>query len=252
MKRGAYWAAMIIHWLILLIPLVPGIFFMLNKNDLLPAVLNIGDPASVISKIYLPWVLPIWCFYYLLMIIPVWLATVRRLHSLPKSGWWLLLGLIPVIGTFILLIWLLQKGGYEELLHRLKRARGENDLLNAFDDIVTAAARPRNGGWFFAAFALLAVGGWFLNREVLRTGKQETVMMAFQAVSENGLAALQDLMPAQASLAVQAPASGKTASEKEAGGCGCQDCGACESGGQNRHTGKTAGRGCRGSGDPRS
>ena len=41
---------MIIHWLILLIPLVPGIFFMLNKNDLLPAVLNIADPASLISK----------------------------------------------------------------------------------------------------------------------------------------------------------------------------------------------------------
>ena len=219
MKRGAYWTAMIIHWLILLIPLVPGIFFMLNKNDLLPAVLNIADPASVISKIYIPWVLPIWCFYYLLMIIPVLSATVRRLHSLPKSGWWLLLGLLPVIGPFILLIWLLQKGGYEELLRRLKRARGENDLLNAFDDIVTAAARPRNGGWFFAAFAVLAIGSWFLNREVLRTGTQETVMTAFQTVSENGLAALQEFMPAQASLAIQNPASGpaseRTAAEKK-------------------------------------
>ena len=105
MKRGAYWTAMIIHWLILLIPLIPGIFFMLNKNDLLPAVLNIADPASVISKIYLPWVLPIWCFYYLLMIIPVWSATVRRLHSLPKSGWWLLLGLIPVIAYGLLYLY---------------------------------------------------------------------------------------------------------------------------------------------------
>ena len=72
MKRGAYWTAMIIHWLILLIPLVPGIFFMLGKNDLLPAVLNIAAPSNVISNICIPWVLPVWCLYYLLVISPVW------------------------------------------------------------------------------------------------------------------------------------------------------------------------------------
>ncbi len=218
MKRGAYWTAMIIHGLILLIPLVPGIFFLLNKNDLLPAALNIADGTSLISKIYLPWVLPLWCFYFLLMVIPVWSATVRRLHSLPKSGWWLLLGLVPVIGWFILLIWLLQKGSYEDFLRRLKRARGENDLLGAFDNIVSIANRPRNGGWFFVVFALLAVGGWFLNREILRTGTQETVMAAFQAVSENGLASLRDFVPAQAGMPMQTPAAGqvidKTSVEK--------------------------------------
>ena len=216
MKRGAYWMAMIIHWLILLIPLVPGIFFLLNKNDLLPAALNIADETGMLSKIYIPWVLPLWCFYFLLMVIPVWSATVRRLHSLPKSGWWLLLGLIPVIGSFILLIWLLQKGGYEDLLRRLKRARGENDLLGAFDNIVTIAAKPRNGGWFFVVFVLLAVGGWFLNREILRTGTHQTVMAAFQTVSENGLASLKDFVPAQVSVPVQTPAADPVSDKKDA------------------------------------
>ena len=32
MKRGAYWTAMIIHWLILLIPLLAATFYFLNRN----------------------------------------------------------------------------------------------------------------------------------------------------------------------------------------------------------------------------
>lgn len=30
---------------------------------------------------------------------------VRRLHDINRSGWWLLLGLLPVIGTIILIVW---------------------------------------------------------------------------------------------------------------------------------------------------
>ena len=182
MKRGAYWTAMVIHELILLLPLVPGIFFLLNKNELLPAALNIADPNSLLSRIYLPWALPLWCFYNLLMVIPLWSAAVRRLHSLPRSGWWLLLGLVPVIGSFILLIWMCQKGDYEEYLHRLKRARRENSLLNASTDTVAAASRPRNGGWFFVVLILLAVPGWFLNRQIRQSGLRETLRTTYQAV----------------------------------------------------------------------
>ena len=35
---------------------------------------------------------------------------VRRLHDLDKSGWFLLLGLIPIIGVIILLVWFVQRG----------------------------------------------------------------------------------------------------------------------------------------------
>lgn len=33
---------------------------------------------------------------------------IRRLHDIDKSGWWLLLSLIPIVGWIILLIWYLK------------------------------------------------------------------------------------------------------------------------------------------------
>lgn len=35
---------------------------------------------------------------------------VRRLHDMDKSGWWLLLSFIPLIGFIILLFWFVQPG----------------------------------------------------------------------------------------------------------------------------------------------
>ena len=35
---------------------------------------------------------------------------VRRLHDLDKSGWWLLISLIPVVGFIILVFWFVQQG----------------------------------------------------------------------------------------------------------------------------------------------
>lgn len=34
----------------------------------------------------------------------------RRLHDTDRSGWWLLIGLIPLIGAIVLLIWFCQRG----------------------------------------------------------------------------------------------------------------------------------------------
>lgn len=42
--------------------------------------------------------------------LPSWAVQVRRLHDIGKSGWWLLLALIPLIGAIILLIWLAKAG----------------------------------------------------------------------------------------------------------------------------------------------
>lgn len=35
---------------------------------------------------------------------------IRRLHDSDKSGWWVLIGLIPLIGFIVLLIFYLQPG----------------------------------------------------------------------------------------------------------------------------------------------
>ncbi|MEH7400142.1 MULTISPECIES: DUF805 domain-containing protein [Bacillaceae] len=42
--------------------------------------------------------------YGLLTILPSLAVGARRLHDSGRSGWWLLIGIIPVIGTIILLI----------------------------------------------------------------------------------------------------------------------------------------------------
>ncbi len=46
----------------------------------------------------------------LALVIPSIAVSVRRLHDLDKSGWWYLLGLIPLIGALILLIWFASSG----------------------------------------------------------------------------------------------------------------------------------------------
>lgn len=44
----------------------------------------------------------------LVFILPSLATAVRRFHDIGKSGWYLLVGLIPIIGFFIVLYWLVQ------------------------------------------------------------------------------------------------------------------------------------------------
>jgi uncharacterized membrane protein YhaH (DUF805 family) len=46
----------------------------------------------------------------LAMLIPGIAVTVRRLHDTGRSGWWILIGLIPVIGTIVLLVFMCLEG----------------------------------------------------------------------------------------------------------------------------------------------
>jgi uncharacterized membrane protein YhaH (DUF805 family) len=43
-------------------------------------------------------------------IIPGWAIGIRRLHDTDRSGWWVLIGLIPIIGIIILIVWFATKG----------------------------------------------------------------------------------------------------------------------------------------------
>jgi uncharacterized membrane protein YhaH (DUF805 family) len=44
--------------------------------------------------------------YGLLVLIPTLAVGVRRLHDTGRSGWWLLIGLIPIIGAIILIVFM--------------------------------------------------------------------------------------------------------------------------------------------------
>lgn len=44
----------------------------------------------------------------LLLLLPGLGICVRRLHDIGKSGWWILIGLIPLVGAILLIIWYCQ------------------------------------------------------------------------------------------------------------------------------------------------
>ena len=66
---------------------------------------EIGSDSSVS---YIPMVL--YLLYGLFILIPSFTVSVRRLHDIGKSGWWILISLIPVIGGIILLVWYCTEG----------------------------------------------------------------------------------------------------------------------------------------------
>ena len=48
--------------------------------------------------------------YGLAILIPSLAVTVRRLHDIDRSGWWILIGLVPLIGVIVLLVFALLDG----------------------------------------------------------------------------------------------------------------------------------------------
>lgn len=69
---------------------------------LLPAV-GLGFQFSVIGNLF-----------GLVVLIPTIAVSVRRLHDLDKSGWWILISFIPLIGTIILIVWFVGKGSDQD------------------------------------------------------------------------------------------------------------------------------------------
>jgi uncharacterized membrane protein YhaH (DUF805 family) len=53
---------------------------------------------------------PISSLVSLALLLPGLAVSVRRLHDTDRSGWWVLLFLIPLIGAIVLLIWYCSRG----------------------------------------------------------------------------------------------------------------------------------------------
>ena len=82
--RGEFWwfvlANFIVYTLLVILMQVSGFFFVL------------------------------YLLYALAVIVPSIAVAVRRLHDTNKSGWFLLIGLIPLVGAIILLVFYIQEG----------------------------------------------------------------------------------------------------------------------------------------------
>tara|TARA_Y100000814_G_C12232995_1_gene368965 strand:+ start:21 stop:407 length:387 start_codon:yes stop_codon:yes gene_type:complete len=88
--RKEYWMFFLIHMLFLITWMIIGI---INDSPLIFGI------------------------YILITIIPNLAVTVRRLHDINKSGWFLLISFIPYLGNFILLIFLIMKGNKSDNIY---------------------------------------------------------------------------------------------------------------------------------------
>ena len=48
--------------------------------------------------------------YYLAVVVPYLAVIFRRLHDTERSGWWILIAFIPLVGVLILLVFLILQG----------------------------------------------------------------------------------------------------------------------------------------------
>ena len=62
--------------------------------------------------------------FSLVVLIPSLAVEVRRLHDIDRSGWWLLISPIPLIGVIVLIVWLATAG------HEGPNRYGRNPLNN--------------------------------------------------------------------------------------------------------------------------
>ncbi|MEU2154055.1 DUF805 domain-containing protein [Streptomyces sp. NPDC019396] len=83
------------YWMFTLINVI--VYAVLMGIDL--GVLNLGFIAPL---------------YSLLVLLPALGVTIRRLHDTGRSGWFVLLGLIPLVGPIILLVFLAGEGKAED------------------------------------------------------------------------------------------------------------------------------------------
>jgi len=49
---------------------------------------------------------------YLVLLLPALALTVRRLHDTGRTGWWLLIGLVPLVGGIVLFVFYVSDGTY--------------------------------------------------------------------------------------------------------------------------------------------
>ena len=79
-------------------------------NFLIGIVLSVVDSVSGLKHMAGDVVSPLNTFYSLAVLLPSLAVGVRRLHDTGRSGWLILVALIPCAGAIILLVWFVSEG----------------------------------------------------------------------------------------------------------------------------------------------
>jgi uncharacterized membrane protein YhaH (DUF805 family) len=85
------------YWFFILFNLIIGFVLALIDNQ--TGTLDPETGVGMLSGIY-----------SLAVLIPTIAVAIRRLHDTDRSGWWLLIGLVPLLGALVLLVFFILDG----------------------------------------------------------------------------------------------------------------------------------------------
>ena len=101
-RRKEYWMFFLFNLLV-----VTGLWCVIGLLMLM--MYNMDSSESAMMAMFMPLV-ALYFLYVLVVFVPSLAVTVRRFHDQDKSGWMILLGLIPGIGGVILLVFMCLEG----------------------------------------------------------------------------------------------------------------------------------------------
>ncbi len=88
------------YWMFALISFVASVI--LTFIDMTIGTYDLENGYGVLSSIY-----------GLAILLPAIGVSIRRLHDTGRKGWWLLIGLIPLVGALVLIVFFAQEGHAE-------------------------------------------------------------------------------------------------------------------------------------------
>ncbi len=112
-RRKQYWFFVLMS-MIILVPLC-----LILMSSLMSMEEEISTFASGIASLI--------CLIYLALLVPSFSIAVRRLHDTNHSGWWFLIAFIPVIGSIVLLVFLVSDS------YPMTNKWGENPKANEIE-----------------------------------------------------------------------------------------------------------------------
>lgn len=96
-RRSEYWYFGLCNFIISMVLYIPMLVSMAMSGE--------GEPGAFFFIFF-----GLLMIYSLAILVPSLAVAVRRLHDIGKSGWFYFIGLIPLAGPIIMLVWFFTEG----------------------------------------------------------------------------------------------------------------------------------------------